>query len=803
LYKYISIDESKIPEIAKIKDQSSMATLFEIALPVPLPLLKRMSYTMLDKVEIMQIEKLMESLPDFYTIADRELISRAYRVAENAHKGQKRASGEPYVNHCVAVASILADLRVPVEVVVAGLLHDTVEDTQVTLKDIKNDFGEDVAKLVDGVTKLTQLPRVSRGDQHPEEEIQDEELRQLAGRRGEPSPDDSAELRSKSRRYDLVSETLRKTFLAMGEDVRVVLIKLADRLHNMRTLYHMPEQKRLRIAQETLDIFAPLANRLGIWQMKWELEDLAFRYVNPDKYKEIANNIAEKRLDREREMSNIIEHLTDIISQAGIKAEISGRPKHIYSIYRKMVRKGVAFDQVHDIRGVRIIVPDAPSAYSTLGVIHTHWRPIPGQFDDYIAVPKDNFYQSLHTAVLYDDGKTLEIQIRTPEMHQNAELGIAAHWRYKEGAPRDEAFEKKILWFRSLMEWRQDVEDAGEFVDSLKTDVFQDRVYIFTPKGDIYDLPAGSTPIDFAYHVHTDIGHRCRGAKVNGKLVSLDYVLRTGEQVEILTAKRGGPSRDWLNPNLGLVKTQRARAKIRYWFKKQAREQNINQGRDLLERELRRLGVSDINIEQLAHQFDYKSVEDLYVAIGCGDVPLIRIANQLMKNEQDEEGLQFGTRQIPDTVVESHDTITVVGLKGLLTTMARCCNPVPGDDIIGYVTRGRGATIHRSDCPNILRLKEKERLVRVAWGEPKRTYPVSVRVKAYDRDGLTRDVSNLVANEGINLSLVQAGVNHDSKLSLAVLDMVLDVKDIDQLTRVLTRIEALPNVMEAHRVRPG
>lgn len=751
----------------------------------------------------MAIDKLLESLPDLYTVADRDLINRAYRMAETAHTGQNRVSGEPYINHCVAVASILAELRVPVDVIVAGLLHDTVEDTAITLEDIRNDFGDDVAKLVDGVTKLTQLPRVSRGDQHSEEDLLEEKPLQAAERRGELSADSDSGRNTKSRHYDLVSETLRKTFLAMGEDVRVVLIKLADRLHNMRTLGHMPELKRRRIGQETLDIFAPLANRLGIWQMKWELEDLGFRYVNPDKYKEIANNIAEKRLDREREMNEIIEHLTQIIAQAGVQAEISGRPKHIYSIYRKMVRKGVPFDQVHDIRGVRIIVQDIPSSYSTLGVIHTHWRPIPGQFDDYIAVPKDNFYQSLHTSVLYDDGKTLEIQIRTPEMHQNAELGIAAHWRYKEGAPRDEAFEKKILWFRSLMEWKQDVEDAGEFVDSLKTDVFQDRVYIFTPKGDIYDLPAGSTPIDFAYHVHTDIGHRCRGAKVNGKLVSLDYTLRTGEQVEILTAKRGGPSRDWLNPNLGLVRTQRAKAKIRYWFKKQAREQNINQGRDLLEKELRRLGVGDINIEQLARQFDYRSVEDLYVAIGCGDVPLIRIANQLMQNEQDEEGLKFGTRITPEPTVEGHDTITVVGLKGLLTTMARCCNPVPGDDIVGYVTRGRGATIHRNDCPNILRLRERERLVRVAWGEPKRTYPVSVRVKAYDRDGLARDVSNLVANEGINMGLVQAGVNHDSKLSLAVLDLVLEVKDIDQLTRVLTRIEALPNVMEAHRVRPG
>jgi guanosine-3',5'-bis(diphosphate) 3'-pyrophosphohydrolase len=751
----------------------------------------------------MAIGILLDSLPELYSLADRDLINRAYRVAEAAHQNQYRVSGEPYINHCVAVASILAELQVPVEVVVAGLLHDTVEDTSVTLEDIRKDFGDDVAKLVDGVTKLTQLPRVSRGDQHPEEDIREDELRKVADRRGEPDPDATAGLISKSRRYDLVSETLRKTFLAMGEDVRVVLIKLADRLHNMRTLGHLPEHKRYRIAQETLDIFAPLANRLGIWQIKWELEDLGFRYVNPEKYKEIAKNIAEKLLDRESEMNDIIEHLSEIITLAGIKPDISGRPKHIYSIYRKMVRKGVPFEQVHDIRGVRIIVPDIPSAYSTLGVIHTHWRPLPGQFDDYIAVPKDNFYQSLHTSVLYDDGKTLEIQIRTPEMHENAELGIAAHWRYKEGTPRDDAFEKKILWFRSLMEWKQDVEDAGEFVDSLKTDVFQDRVYIFTPKGDIYDLPTGSTPIDFAYHVHTDIGHRCRGAKVNGKLVSLDYVLRTGEQVEILTAKRGGPSRDWLNPNLGLVKTQRAKAKIRYWFKKQAREQNINQGRDLLEKELRRLGVGDINIEQLAHQFDYRTVEDLYVAIGTGDVPLVRIANQLMQNEQDEEGLKFGTRLIPDKAVESHDTITVVGLKGLLTTMARCCNPVPGDDIVGYITRGRGATIHRKDCPNILRLREKERLVRVAWGEPKRTYPVSVRVKAYDRDGLARDVSNLIANEGINMGLVQAGVNHDSKLSLAVLDLVLEVKDIDQLTRVLTRIEALPNVMEAHRVRPG
>jgi guanosine-3',5'-bis(diphosphate) 3'-pyrophosphohydrolase len=750
----------------------------------------------------MNIESLLDNLPENYTPADRELIMRAYRVAELAHREQLRVSGEPYVMHCISVAMILAELRVPPEVVVAGLLHDTVEDTSITLADLSRDFGDDVAKLVDGVTKLSHLPRVSRGDQHFEDISPDIDKLSFAERTGLPDEDTQVDQMYRSRKYDLVSETLRKTFMAMGDDVRVVLIKLADRLHNMRTLGYMPEQKRKRIAQETLDIFAPLANRLGIWQMKWELEDLAFRYVNPDKYKGIATNLAERRFDREKDLNEIIDGLANLLSLAGIRAEISGRPKHIYSIYKKMARKGVAFDQVHDIRGVRIIVHDIPSCYSALGVIHTNWRPIPGQFDDYIAVPKDNFYQSLHTAVVYDDGKQLEVQIRTPEMDQNAEFGIAAHWRYKEGAPRDDAFEKKILWFRSLLEWKQDVEDAGEFVDSLKTDVFQDRVYIFTPKGDVYDLPIGSTPIDFAYHVHTDIGHRCRGAKVNGKLVPLDYILKTGEQVEVLTAKRGGPSRDWLNPNLGLVRTQRAKAKIRYWFKKQAQEQNISQGRNFLDRELRRLGLKDVNLEQVAHRFEYKGLDDLLVAIGCGDMPLVRIANLLMQSEQDEDGLLFGSR-LTTNVTSPSDEITVVGLKGLLTTIARCCKPVPGDDIIGYVTRGRGATVHRQDCPNILRLREKERLVKVAWGEQKRIYPVAVRVKAYDRDGLARDVSNLVANESINMGLVQAGVNQEAKMSMAVLDLILEVKDVDQLTRVLTRIEALPNVMEAHRIKPG
>ncbi len=540
----------------------------------------------------MQIDKLIQDLPETYTPADKELVLRAYKVAEHAHEGQKRASGEPYINHCLAVASILAEMRVPPSVVAAGLLHDTVEDTDITLDILRRDFSEEIACLVDGVTKLTQLPRVSRADQHANEDLKEREQREIAERRGEVDPEEIVEQLLRSRKHDLVSETLRKTFLAMGEDVRVVLIKLADRLHNMRTLGTICQNtNRRRIAQETLDIFAPLANRLGIWQIKWELEDLGFRYVNPEKYREITDAIASKRSEREQEMEKIKVELQTILKQAGIQADISARPKHIYSIYRKMARKGIPFDLVHDIRGVRVIVPDVTACYTTLGLIHTHWRPIPGEFDDYIAAPKDNFYRSLHTAVNYSDGKTIEIQIRTPEMDQNAEFGIAAHWRYKEGAPRDDDYERRIIWLRSLMEWRQDVEDAGEFVDSMKNEVFEDRVYVFTPKGDIIDLPIGSTPIDFAYQVHTDIGHRCRGAKINGKLVPLEYQLQTGDKVEVLTAKRGGPSLDWLNPNLGLVKTQRTRAKIRQWFKRQAREQNMGSGKATLEKELRRLGL--------------------------------------------------------------------------------------------------------------------------------------------------------------------------------------------------------------------
>ncbi len=730
------------------------------------------------------LEKLLEQLPETYTITDRELIQRAYRVAEEAHREQKRHSGEPYINHCIAVASILSELKVPPEVVAAGLLHDTVEDTPITLADIRLDFGNTITALVDGVTKLTHLPRVSRGDQHAENNDNGQEEALIA----------PALL---GRKEDIVAETLRKTFLAMGEDVRVMFIKLADRLHNMRTLSHMPEHKRKRIAQETLDIFAPVANRLGIWQIKWELEDLGFRYVNPEKYKEIAELLTEKRPDREAQLEAIKEKMVKLLENNNIRAEISGRPKHIYSIYKKMQKKDKAFDMVRDVRAVRLIVPDVPSCYAALGVIHTTWRPIPGEFDDYIAAPKDNNYQSLHTAIFYDDKRPLEVQIRTTDMHLNAEYGIAAHWQYKEGSKHaDKNYENLINSLRSKMEWGSDVRDAAEFVESMRSDVFQDRVYIFTPRGDIIDLPAGSTPIDFAYHVHTDIGHCCRGARVNGKLVPLYQELKTGDQVEILTAKRGTPSRDWLNVNLGLVRTQRARSKIKVWFKKQEDEQNLAQGRDSLERELQRLGLKDINFEKVARDLNYKTPEEMFIELGNGDLSVNKIIKQFAQHEEADEIFEINRSAAPTT---STNAIEVVGLKGMLSSMAHCCNPMPGDPVVGFITRGRGATIHRQDCPNILQTKERERLLQVGWGRVERTYPVPIQIKAYDRQGLVSDISNMLSDESINIADVKVNVNR----SMADLRLIIEVKDLTQLSRVLARIENLPNIMEAHRSNPG
>ncbi len=750
----------------------------------------------------MQIEDLINKLPEVYTTTDRELILKAYKFAEKAHSGQIRASGEPYVTHCLAVADILVEkFTPPPYIIVAGLLHDTVEDTSVKLTEVRDLFGENVARMVDGVTKLTSLPRVYRGDQTEKEQLIDIEAHLVAERRGMPDPDTVAVQMTRERQYDLQSETLRKTLLAMAEQPEVIMVKLADRLHNMRTLDHLSVVKQRRIAQETMDIFAPLANRLGIWQMKWELEDLAFQYINPEKYLEITTAISKQRRAREKEMHNIINRVDQVMKEIGIKIKISGRPKHIYSIYNKMIRKGIPFNLLSDIRGIRLLVESKMDCYTALGVIHTHWHPIPGEFDDYISAPKGNNYRSLHTAVVYDDGKTIEFQIRTFDMHMEAEQGIAAHWRYKEGASPDKQLDEMIMNLRSLMEWRQEVVDAHEFVDGMKSDVFPEFVYVFTPNGDPISLPSGSTPIDFAYYIHTDIGHRCRGAKVNGKLVSLDSTLKTGDKVEIITAKRGGPSRDWLNADLGLVTTQRAKSKIRHWFKIQNREQNITTGKTVLERELRRLGMTDINLEELAHKMGYPNSEDFLFATGCGDLATGKIVNLLSISEQqksEEENIEI-SGFAGEIEPSSTDSITIVGLKGMRSTIPKCCKPAPGDSLIGFITRGRGVTIHRTDCPNILNVDDRDRLIQVSWGTAQSTFPVPVRIKAFDRTGLIRDISTVIDNEGINCTSVGVKV----KDNIAVFDMVLEIRAVSELRRVLNRIANITNIFEAQRVRPG
>jgi guanosine-3',5'-bis(diphosphate) 3'-pyrophosphohydrolase len=725
-------------------------------------------------VQLAELEPILKHVPKL-TAADRQLVERAYEFASKAHEGQKRKSGEPYMIHCLAVAQMLAELRMDAQTIGAALLHDVVEDTPITLDDIEQKFGIDVARLVDGVTKMEQLPTDVDG--------------MKGGKAGSRE-----------------SEYLRKTFLAMGSDIRVILIKLADRLHNMKTLGYLAPDRQQRMARETMEIFAPLANRLGIWQVKWELEDLSFRYLEPEKYKEIASKIAERRADREKYMHHVKEVLTKELAESGIQAQVSARPKHIYSIYRKMERKRVPFEEIYDVRAVRVLVGDKPTCYQVLGVIHSIWHPIPGEFDDYIAAPKDNFYQSLHTAVLDDEGKTLEVQIRTPDMHEHAEYGVAAHWRYKEGTGRDETFEKRLLYLRRLMDFAddEDVEqDADEFVDAMKSDVFEDRVYAFTPKGDIVDLPGGATPIDFAYYIHTEIGNRCRGARVNGQLISLDHRLQSGDRVEILTSKRGGPSLDWLNPNLGYVHTNRARAKIRSWFRRQDREKNITLGRDVVDRELKRLGLETMHRDTLAALFNFARLEDFLSVVGFGDITGAQIATKVLEAERKQQRESTTSSDVLPTTgehlaypVDTSDGIDVMGDSGMLTSLGRCCNPTQGDPIVGYITRGKGITVHRVDCSNVINSTERERFINVSWGKAsEKTYPVPVTIVAYDREGLMRDIGAVVANENINITQV----NISTRQSIATFQVTMEIADTTQLSRVLTRIEQLPNVLEARR----
>lgn len=715
-------------------------------------------------------ERLIAWAVEKFSGGELALVRQAYEQAALAHDGQVRASGEPYVIHCVEVARMLADLGLDHHTVAAGLLHDIVEDTNWTLDQVREKFDEEVAKLVDGVTKLSYIDAMS---QMGSRDIEDEE-----------------------------AESLRKMFLAMVDDVRVVLIKLVDRLHNMRTLGSLPPERRLRIARETLEIFAPLANRLGIWQIKWELEDLGFRHYDSKTYHQIANLINERRQSREVYIQKVCAELQSRLRLEGIAATVEGRPKHIYSIYKKMRRKGVDFDQIYDVRGIRVLVDTVQDCYTVLGIIHSLWKPIPGQFDDFIANPKDNMYQSLHTAVVGPEGKTIEAQIRTREMHRRAELGIAAHWRYKEGSKRDVAYENKVAWLRSLMDWRQDVEDAREFVDSIKTDVLEDRVYVFTPKGEVRDLPAGSTPIDFAYYIHTEVGHRCRGARVNGRLVPLTYKLKNGDQVEIITAKRGGPSRDWLRPDLGYVASARSRQKIRRWFRLQDREENINFGREQLRRELKRLNLADdVKYQEIAALFDYQDVDDFFAAIGYGDLNSQRVAAKVLQVLRREEVFAQAEEE---TVAVTPEGIRVKGVGDLYTQLARCCNPSPDDPspIIGYVTRGHGVTVHKWECPNILaRINQGEidRLVEVDWGKTvHRIYPVVIKVRAWDRDGLLRDIATVIAEEGVNMRKVNSV--SAQKTNLATLTATLEITSINQLICILDKIERLPNVIEVTRL---
>jgi RelA/SpoT family (p)ppGpp synthetase len=697
------------------------------------------------------------------------VVRRAYEQAVLAHDGQMRVSGEPYVLHCVEVGRMLADLGLDFHTVAAGLLHDVVEDTDWTVDDVRKRFDAEVARLVDGVTKLAYIDTMSRMGSR---DIEAEE-----------------------------AESLRKMFLAMVDDVRVVLIKLADRLHNMRTLGSLSRERRERIARETLEIYAPLANRLGIWQMKWELEDLGLRYYDPGTYHHIAGLIAERRDAREKYLQRVIAELQARLRLEGIAADVEGRSKHIYSIYRKMRRKGVDFDQIYDVRGLRVVVDSVQDCYTVLGVVHSLWKPIPGQFDDFIATPKDNMYQSLHTAVVGPDGRTVEAQIRSREMHRRAELGIAAHWRYKEGARRDLAYEGKVAWLRSLMDWRSDVEDAREFVDSLKSDVLEDRVYVFTPKGKVLDMPAGSTPIDFAYYIHTEVGHRCRGARVNGRLVPLSYELKNGDQVEIITAKQGGPSRDWLRADLGYIRSARSRQKIRQWFRRQDREENIAFGREQLRRELKRLNLAgNVTYQEIAALFDYKSLDDFYAAIGFGDLSTQRVATRVLNELRREE--VFPKEEEPAVAV-TPEGIRVKGIGDLYTQLAQCCKPQPNDPdpIVGYVTRGRGVTIHKWNCPNILLRTNKgevERLIEVDWGTTlDRIYPVVIKVRAWDRDGLLRDIATVIAEEGINMRKVNSVLAQ--KTNLATLTATLELTRINQLVSILDKIERLPNVIEVSR----
>ncbi|MEI7644703.1 MAG: bifunctional (p)ppGpp synthetase/guanosine-3',5'-bis(diphosphate) 3'-pyrophosphohydrolase [Chloroflexales bacterium] len=717
------------------------------------------------------VEAIIGQMHQYLPGADADLVRRAYALAKIAHAGQYRQSGEPYIDHPVAVASILLELRLDAESIAASLLHDVVEDTGVQLDLLRTYFNASIAHLVDGVTKLSGLENKSK------EELQ-------AG-------------------------SYRKLIIATADDPRVILIKLADRLHNMRTLGATPPNKQKRVARETLDIYAPLANRLGMWQVKSELEDLAFRALNPERYHEIAQGLTMRKEARERIIQRVIKKLKECLDKEGIVAQVTGRPKHIYSIWRKMDRKGVSLDRIYDQLAVRVILQEkdqeraAGLCYRVLGVVHMLWTPVLSEFDDYIAVPKESSYQSIHTTVLIPGGTPCEVQIRTEEMHHVAEHGIAAHWRYKEGFARssDQNYEAKIKWLRELISWRIELTDAREFVESFKTEL-EEQVYVFTPKGKIIDLPEGSTPVDFAYHIHSEVGHKCIGARVNGRIVPLDYHLKNGEIVDIMTSKTSrGPSRDWL----GIVKTPSARDHIRRFFRRAERDENIAGGRDLIEKELKRLGMGAVSFDHLVELTGSRSVDDMFAQIGAGEIAARSVAQKALA-QQVEPHSDGAPPELPmanpaPTRIEPIG-IQVIGVGAVHNRLARCCNPVVGEPIIGYVTRGRGVTIHRADCRTVVNERDRARLIDVNWGgqQPK-GYSVPVRVESWDRVGLWRDVSMVIADAGVNIEKVEQGSTR--RVGRTVLHVTCTIQSINQLSTLLDKLNRIPDVIEARREGQG
>ncbi len=721
-------------------------------------------------------ERWLDELTARRLATGRSLLHRAWVMARQAHEGEVRASGEPYVTHLLEVARILEALNPDPETVAAALLHEAVGQGKLDEAAIRESLGDKVAALTDDVVRMNAI----------------REYRELGAEVGQGL--ESGRL-----------EGLRKLLLAMARDLRVVLITLAARVHDMRTLKFLGTEERRRVAQETLDIYAPLANRLGIWQVKWELEDLSFRHLYTERYQEIARLLDERRSDRERSLEKVVAELRRALAKERIQAEVTGRPKHIYSIWSKMQRKGIDFHELSDVRAVRVLVDTVKDCYATLGIMHTLWRHLPHEFDDYIANPKGNNYRSLHTAVVGPQGRTLEVQIRTHDMHRHAELGVAAHWRYKEGGATNTGEEGRIAWLRQLLQLRDDSGETEDFLERFKTEVFHDRVCVLTPKGTVLDLPRGATPLDFAYAIHTDVGHRCRGAKVGGSIVPLTYELRSGDQVEILTTRRGQPSRDWFNPHLGYLKTARARAKVRQWFKQQDLEKTVAAGRELLDRELRRLGVAECSLEKLARRLRFTRPEDLFASLGRGEVGPTQIANAVQEQvlPRAERLAETAPAVKPRTAQPVRGSgVTIEGVGNLLTQLAGCCKPAPPDPITGYITRGRGVTIHRADCPNALRLgvADQTRLIDVSWSATRGgSYPVDIEMQAYDRQGLLRDVTLLLANEKTNVLGINTWTDDDSRI--AHMKFTVEVPNVDKLSLLLNRLGQLHNVFEVRRAK--